>query len=369
MYRCEIQNCGCCLCSFTNLHASNTTTANLAEHNKEENKTRKCRIKRKLFNPGTARRYEEYFPSNINIIQHTWESNERDNSLTQGVKLTQKDAMALSRTKWTIQSSHHELFMGYPNFNYLSLRHDQNLAWANERFTKGVSLAKQALQSTTIDTQAHMSLMKKAETCYKEGLDLIPHHPPLLCAYGALCANDGRFDMAKQLLRDAIRYGEGDSQTIDEYADAVQDARNYLGVVHSKENVLKHQIASSVKKNTTISLSTRAEKVMHDVQAERDLMYSNERFPFLSSSSDDSSLYERRRKQRKRRKKEHEKHRKKHSHKKRKHKSQKYSSEDNDSDSASDREHRHRKRRSRRKNDDGHKHRHRQRKKSCSSSD
>lgn len=361
MYRCETQICGCCLCSFAKFRDSNTTATNLAIQRKED-KTRKCRIKRKLFNPGTARRYEEYFPSNIKGVEHRWEPKERDeNSI--GVKLTQKDAMALSDTKWTIISNQHELSINYPKFNYLSLRHDQNIAWANERFTKGVSFAKQALQ-VTVDDQAHISLMKKAETCYKEGLDLIPHHPPLLCAYGALCANEGRYDVAKHLLQDAIRHGEEDSQTNDKYADAVQDAKTYLEVVYSKEDVIKHQMQSSMKRNANILLSTKAEKVLSDVQVERDLQLkpsetehlrrikSNDRFPLLSSSSDDSSSYERRRKRRKRRKKEKEKHGKKHSHRKRKHKSQKYSHDDDHSGVTSDREHRHCKRSSRRKDED-----------------
>lgn len=375
MYRCETKSCGCCLCSFAKLRVSNTTNTNLATQ-KVEDKTRKGRIKRKLFNPSTARRYEDHFPSNINGLEHRWKPKERDENSTR-VKLTQKDAMELSGSKWSIVSNHHELFMGYPAFNYLSLRYDQNITWANERFTKGVLFAKQALEPT-VDAQAHVSLMRKAETCYKEGLDLIPHHPPLLCAYGALCANEGRYDVAKQLLQDAIRYGEEDGQTNDKYADAVRDAKMYLGVVHSKENVLNHQIASNMKKyNANISLSTRAEKVMNDVQAERDLQLetletdysrikSNDRFPLLSSSSDESSSYERRKKRKRRRKKEQEKYRKKHSHRKRKRKSQKYYSDDDHSDSASDRDHRHRKRRSRRKDEDGH--RHRRRSKSSDSS-
>jgi hypothetical protein len=49
-------------------------------------------------------------------------------------------------------------------------------------------------------------LMQKTEECYKKGLDMIPHHSRILTACGALCINDGRFELAQELLQRAIQY-------------------------------------------------------------------------------------------------------------------------------------------------------------------
>ena len=43
-------------------------------------------------------------------------------------------------------------------------------------------------------------LLEKAESCYKQGLGLIPSHIGLLTAYSALCINDNRLLKAKQML-------------------------------------------------------------------------------------------------------------------------------------------------------------------------
>jgi len=117
-------------------------------------------------------------------------------------------------------SSSSSLFM---HESHLELRLLQNTRWAEGRLVKGVEFAKLALEATTTTTttttssscappssvslssrEAELVFAKKAESCYKEGLEMIPNHASLCVAYGALCANDGRLELAKSLFLTAL---------------------------------------------------------------------------------------------------------------------------------------------------------------------
>jgi len=110
-------------------------------------------------------------------------------------------------------------------WNYLSLRHEQNTKWAQSQFERGVKFAKSALAlqqeqqqqsqfqprtatSAVAAATAPQDLIQKAEKCYKQGLELIPHHVGILTAYSALCINDLRYEKAKSMLLEAICHYE-----------------------------------------------------------------------------------------------------------------------------------------------------------------
>lgn len=97
----------------------------------------------------------------------------------------------------------------YPEADYLTLRQEQNLQWANVQFQTGVDHAKN-------------NRTKEAIECYQVGLDLVPNHADLLVAYGALEANEGRYIKAIELLEQARKVDPGHPNAKD-YLESVQE--------------------------------------------------------------------------------------------------------------------------------------------------
>lgn len=180
----------------------------------------------------------------------------------------------------------------YPSWNYLTLRHKQNTTWAESQFELGVSLAKSALvvdddPSSENRHRQQKELMQKAEECYKKGLDMIPHHSRILTAYGALCINDGRLELAQELLQRAIRYiqqEEEEEQVGEKEEDhdddkdrlgTLNDAKTYLAVVESKlhakntRQLLLDRSTSNGGGKQCVEFSNKAQQAMKDVLAER----------------------------------------------------------------------------------------------------
>eukprot|EP01083_Nonionella_stella_P090117 251771_1 len=205
--------------------------------------------------------------------------------------------------------------------SYLDLRHDQNMAWAQDRLDKGVSLARASLQPSTENKHA---LARKAEACYKEGLEMIPNHVGILTAYGALCANDGRLSLAKKMLEKAISQCEiksSVSSTKDANVPdkASKDATTYLSIVERKIEDLKR--TDKKGSNARVTLSNKGEKLLNDALAERAFLTGNDpkdcsiissKYKLLSSSSSESSISsDESRRLRKRSKSRHKKRKKK----------------------------------------------------------
>ena len=194
----------------------------------------------------------------------------------------------------------------------------QNTSWATAQFDRGISYAKAALNQSSENSHA---LVKKAEACYKEGLEMIPCHVQILTAYGALCINDGRLEMARDLLGKAIRCGNEEDQAADDALlmktsgtdkdRTIEDAKTYLSVVESKIRAQK-KIESASKKGQGVTLSNKAAQAMNDALAEKIFTEgdvskvvsgaaskANDKYQLLSSSSgeedDEESSVDRRR--------------------------------------------------------------------------
>lgn len=212
-------------------------------------------------------------------------------------RLNNSQAMELTR----INNNSHA-HVEYPSWTYLTLRHDQNSSWAQSQFDKGVSYAKAALHESA---QNNHALVKKAESCYKSGLEMIPNHVQILTAFGALCINDGRLEHARDLLERALRYGneelgqfqQQDHQHSNNGSDVsilkemltrkktdldktLEDARTYMSVVESKFSA-REKIQLSTKKRQRVTMSNKAEKAMNDALAERAFMIGDD--PVLQS--------------------------------------------------------------------------------------
>jgi len=203
--------------------------------------------------------------------------------------------------------------------SYLDLRHDQNMAWAQDRLDKGVSLARASLQPSAKNKHA---LARKAEACYKEGLEMIPNHVGILTAYGALCANDGRLSLAKKMLEKAqcdIKSNLSSNKDANAPDKASNDAMTYLSIVERKIKDLKR--TDKKGSNAQVTLSNKGEKLLNDALAERAFLTGNDpkdcsvistKYKLLSSSSSESSISSNEsRRRRKRSKSRHKKRKKK----------------------------------------------------------
>ena len=176
-------------------------------------------IQRKLYDPCTLLRFESMHDTD---------------SASCSMRLTKMEAMGLSYIPWKIQmrKSNKEKVdhdnkkehlqassYPYPKWNYLAIRHKQNVNLVSSLFEKGVSYAKSGLQkqreeeigtreSSMKDTTMNISsneLLENAEMNYKQGLDLIPSHIGILTAYSALCINANRLHEAKSMLEDVMK--------------------------------------------------------------------------------------------------------------------------------------------------------------------
>ena len=211
-----------------------------------------------------------------------------------------EDGVMLSHVPWTISTPDGQpsaISAGrkrrrndsIPNYSYLDLRLSQNAAWAKSQLQRGVGHARkaQAIQDEMHSvTEASEREYKKAEQCYRDGLDLVPSHPELLVALGALCANLGeRDEEAADLLTRAVEVTSGDAMGND--SSVGSNARKYLNEVMRRieregggskgkdadEKFTNKQLGSAEKQQKAPGASkggeARAEKAYLDAMAEQ----------------------------------------------------------------------------------------------------
>ena len=319
----------------TNINpTSNAAAAANANRNAQMEAQLQCKkalITKKLFDPCTVLRYESlsmhyknederndcdesnstegnYVQKKENSEDHHEPNSSNSSPLNKvigsstSLRLNPMEAMELSHIPWKIKilmndnvknnntlsssSSQQETFSksqheSYPPYNYLSIRHEQNMNLVQSLFEKGVSYAKQGLQmmqkqqdpqhhhlhniskssssSLSSPSSSYQNLLQNAENCYKQGLDLIPNHIGILTAYSALCINDNRLVKAKNMLqkvmmkkkRSESNKGKKDEEVYDKYEvnyggdDVLQgiykDAILYMTVVERKLLEEEHQ--------------------------------------------------------------------------------------------------------------------------------
>ena len=166
-----------------------------------------------------------------------------------------------------------------PNYSYLDLRLSQNAAWANAQLRRGVEHARRAQaihEEAQSATEASAREYRKAEQCYRDGLDLVPSHPELLVALGALCANlGGRDEEAADVLTRAV---EATSENTTETDSSVgSNASKYLNEVMRRlgragRNGGVNRVIKACKKSESIACKggeARADAALRDVLAEQ----------------------------------------------------------------------------------------------------
>lgn len=274
---------------LTELNSVSTSSSSLPRqssnrHSKVKQQAKK-NVMRKLYDPCIVCRYESmsYRHGDKDHEQcdddpTNQKSPMEENRTFATLRMNQREATNLTRIPWKIRigkSLDHlkqvpstdllDVIPPYPEWNFLSIRHDQNMNWAQRQLENGVKYAKEALlqqkrQTPSLQSQIYIrgqhemegnpsvsSLLQKAETCYKQGLDLIPHHIGLLTAYSALCINDNRLLKAKRMLLDVMSYVEESNKSSilskkdektqnDQDESVLNDAKLYLKVVEKKIN-------------------------------------------------------------------------------------------------------------------------------------
>ena len=178
----------------------------------------------RMYDPSVTRCLESRMsPTAIDLLHVPWK-----------LKILTSDEEAHEKDE---AKGHESTPLIYPPFNYLELRRIQNNAWATDRLKVGIRLAKEGKS-------------KKAEECYKEGLDLVPTHAELFVAHGALCANLGRIEEAIDKLQHAL-----------ELDPRVPNAQSYLNAIQTRQAPRK--LAGS---------NVRSETAMRDALMERSFL-------------------------------------------------------------------------------------------------
>lgn len=158
----------------------------------------------------------------------------------------------------------------YPTWTFLDLREVQNHKFAQDRFMQGINYAREKQYD-------------KAESCYKEVLNLMPFHADCLVAYGALCAsstsmsrhdgsistkvldvvddNDDRLSKAEAMLQRAI---EIDPQCA--------NAHKYLDQIA----VARQRQETSKSQQLTSNVQLLPQKALNDAITERAILYGDQ---------------------------------------------------------------------------------------------
>lgn len=212
----------------------------------------------------------------------------------------------------------------FPEFSYLDLRRRQNTAWANDRLQEGNEL--------------FFSDPGKAESLFKQGLDLVPDHVDLLVGYAKFLAQTTkRRPLAIQKLERALEIDPNH-----------EPAKEQLTRVQMQlQALLRRQ-----KQQNNIVPAVRESSVFQDVLMERSL--ASDSLPAsqpdfgqgeTENASNSSKSHERHQKESSSRKHHHKKH-----HKKRRKRTYSSSSSSSSDDEASSESYSKRKKRRKRKN-------------------
>jgi tetratricopeptide (TPR) repeat protein len=219
--------------------------------------------------------------------------------------------------------------------DYLSLRRQQNRAWADERLLQGIQYAKEKKYA-------------QARKSYQQGLDLVPNHVDLMVAQAALYANPKHtrgsgsgsasgadYHRALQLLEQALRENP-------QHANALQ----YKQDIEAHQQ--KQQLAQQLALRQQAQRPAKQDRAMQDASLERSFEIGNggassavatnsneTAYPLLGSDSerahddDDDDEHDDNDKRRKKKRKHKKRHKKK---SKRRHRRRSYYDSDSDTD-------------------------------------
>jgi tetratricopeptide (TPR) repeat protein len=219
--------------------------------------------------------------------------------------------------------------------DYLSLRRQQNRAWADERLYTGIQLAQ--LNKYTL-----------AEKAYQQGLDLVPNHVDLMVAAAALHANQGIAKVSDN------RGGDSDfhqTRALQLLEQALREDPQHANAAMYKKEIEAYQQKQQLAATLAAQRPAKADRAMQDASLERSFEIGNTTnggcgasasaavnsataYPLLGSDSEhDRDDHDRDKRSRKKKHKHKKRHKKK---SKRHHRHRRRSSSYYDSDSDTD---------------------------------
>lgn len=154
----------------------------------------------------------------------------------------------------------------YPTWTFLDLRQVQNHKFAQDRFLQGIHYARE-------------KQYEKAESCYKEVLNLMPFHADCLVAYGALCAsstsqNDGSTIPTKIWIVDDDRLSKAEVMLhrAIEIDPLCPNAQNYLDQIA----VARQRHEANKGQQLTSNVQLLPQKALNDAMTERAILYGDQ---------------------------------------------------------------------------------------------
>jgi tetratricopeptide (TPR) repeat protein len=134
----------------------------------------------------------------------------------------------------------------------LSLRRQQNRAWADERLYTGIQLAQQ-------------HKFTQAEKVYQQGLDLVPNHVDLMVAAAALHANQGTAHNSGS--RDSSYHQTRALQLLEQ---ALREDPQHVNAAQDKQEIEAHQQKQQLAATLAAQRPAKADRAMQDASLERE---------------------------------------------------------------------------------------------------
>lgn len=223
--------------------------------------------------------------------------------------------------------------------DYLSLRRQQNRAWADERLHTGIQFAKD-------------KKYVQAEKAYQQGLDLVPNHVDLMVAAAALHANQGTVS------GNGNRGGRNNyhqTRALQLLEQALRENPQHANAIKYKLEIEAHQQKQHLAVTLAATRPAKADRAMQDASLERSFEIGRTNsgvasasavnnnnataYPLLGSDSEhdhDDDDDDKRRKKKRKHKKRHKKRSKRHHGHRRRSSSYYDSDSDTDNDSEDD---------------------------------
>jgi tetratricopeptide (TPR) repeat protein len=169
-------------------------------------------------------------------------------------------------------SAHDQSVAFYPTWTFLDLREVQNQKFAQNRFMQGINYAREKQYD-------------KAESCYKEVLNLMPFHADCLVAYGALCASSTRMSRHDGSITTKVLGIVDDDDDDDRLSKAVAMLQRAIEIDPQCSNAQKYldQIAvarqrqeTSKSQQLTSNVQLLPQKALNDAMTERAILYGDQ---------------------------------------------------------------------------------------------
>jgi hypothetical protein len=142
--------------------------------------------------------------------------------------------------------------------SYLDLRRQQNIAFADEKYKEASTLS--SLEIT------------KAQTLYKQALDLVPDHLDSLLGYGKILVRNTQFQKARRIFHDAVEV-DPNNVVAKQYLSSIE--KTLLSQLTKNDELRQQQQETNINQSLLLkkgkNLTTRESSAYQDALMERNL--------------------------------------------------------------------------------------------------